>query len=107
MAWGDRQGAGESDPPPNGVTDNPDAFDDARQHRSAGDVRQHLSGQSRAAHAGLQDGDATGRATLSQGKEVHGLVRRADVAAQGLRLLADETAVGQIYAIGDPTLQRG
>ncbi|BBQ51861.1 SDR family oxidoreductase [Aeromonas jandaei] len=57
--------------------------------------------------AGLQDGDATGRATLSQDKEVHGLVRRADVAAQGLRLLADETAVGQIYAIGDPELQRG
>ncbi|MBA2076315.1 NAD(P)-dependent oxidoreductase [Aeromonas veronii] len=57
--------------------------------------------------AGLQDGDATGRAELSQGKEVHGLVRRADVAAQGLRLLADETAVEQIYAIGDPTLQRG
>ncbi|MGQ4691115.1 NAD(P)-dependent oxidoreductase [Aeromonas veronii] len=57
--------------------------------------------------AGLQDGDATGRAELSQNKEVHGLVRRADVAAQGLRLLADETAVGQIYAIGDPTLQRG
>ncbi|QXC39442.1 SDR family oxidoreductase [Aeromonas jandaei] len=57
--------------------------------------------------AGLQDGDATGRAELSQDKEVHGLVRRADVAAQGLRLLADETAVGQIYAIGDPTLQRG
>ncbi|MFM5682291.1 NAD(P)-dependent oxidoreductase [Aeromonas veronii] len=57
--------------------------------------------------AGLQDGDATGRATLSQDKEVHGLVCRADVAAQGLRLLADETAVGQIYAIGDPTLQRG
>ncbi|WP_429102921.1 SDR family oxidoreductase [Aeromonas veronii] len=57
--------------------------------------------------AGLQDGDATGRAELSQDKEVHGLVRRADVAAQGLRLLADETAVGQIYAIGDPELQRG
>lgn len=57
--------------------------------------------------AGLQDGDATGRAELSQDKEVHGLVRRADVATQGLRLLADETAVGQIYAIGDPTLQRG
>ena len=54
--------------------------------------------------AGLQDGDATGRAELSQGKEVHGLVRRADVAAQGLHLLADETSVGQIYAIGDPAL---
>ncbi|MGL6626084.1 NAD(P)-dependent oxidoreductase [Aeromonas jandaei] len=57
--------------------------------------------------AGLQDGDATGRAELSQDKEVHGLVRRADVATQGLRLLADETAVGQIYAISDPELQRG
>ncbi|BCS49088.1 hypothetical protein JUNP479_1782 [Aeromonas jandaei] len=57
--------------------------------------------------AGLLDGDASDRAELSQGKEVHGLVRRADVAAQGLRLLADETAVGQIYAIGDPELQRG
>ncbi|MCQ4056184.1 MULTISPECIES: SDR family oxidoreductase [Aeromonas] len=57
--------------------------------------------------AGLQDGDATGRAELSQDKEVHGLVRRADVAAQGLCLLADTAAVGQIYAIGDPTLQRG
>lgn len=57
--------------------------------------------------AGLQDGEATGRAEQSQGKEVHGLVRRADVAAQGLRLLADDTAVGQIYAIGDPELQRG
>ncbi len=57
--------------------------------------------------AGLQDGDATGRAELSQNKEVHGLVRRADVAAQGLRLLADETAVGRCTAIGDPTLQRG
>ena len=57
--------------------------------------------------AGLQDGDATGRAELSQDKEVHGLVRRADVAAQGLCLLADTAAVGEIYAIGDPELQRG
>lgn len=57
--------------------------------------------------AGLQDGEATGRAELSQGKEVHGLVRRADVAAHGLRLLADEATLGQIYAIGDPELQRG
>lgn len=56
--------------------------------------------------AGLQDGEATGRAELSQGKEVHGLVRRADVAAHGLRLLADEAALGQIYAIGDPELHR-
>ncbi|WP_139710351.1 SDR family oxidoreductase [Aeromonas allosaccharophila] len=56
--------------------------------------------------AGLLDGNATDRAELSQGKEVHGLVRRADVAAQGLRLLADAAAVGQIYAISDPTLAR-
>lgn len=52
--------------------------------------------------AGLQDGEATGRAELSRGKEV----RRADVAIHGLRLLADETALGQIYAIGDPELHR-
>ncbi|MEN9586080.1 MAG: SDR family oxidoreductase [Aeromonas popoffii] len=57
--------------------------------------------------AGLQDGEATGQAVLSQGSEVHGLVRRADVAAHGLQLLSDEQAVGQIYAIGDPTLSRG
>ena len=56
--------------------------------------------------AGLQDGEATGQAVLSQGKEVHGLVRRADVAAHGLRLLTDEAALGQIYAIGDPELHR-
>ena len=56
--------------------------------------------------AGLQDGEATGQAVLSQGKEVHGLVRRADVAAHGLRLLADEAALGQNYAIGDPELHR-
>lgn len=57
--------------------------------------------------AGLQDGEATGQAVLSQGEEVHGLVRRADVAACGLRLLSDKTAHSQIYAIGDPELQRG
>jgi hypothetical protein len=33
-------------------------------------------------------------------------VRRTDVAAHGLRLLADEAALGQIYAIGDPELSR-
>ena len=57
--------------------------------------------------AGLQDGEATGQAVLSHGKEVHGLVRRADVAACGLRLLSDKAAHSQIYAIGDPDLQRG
>jgi len=30
MAWGDRQGAGESDPAPSRTRDNPDAFDNAR-----------------------------------------------------------------------------
>lgn len=56
--------------------------------------------------AGLQDGETTGKAVLSQGKEMHGLVRRADVAACGLRLLTDEATAGQIYAIGDPSLSR-
>lgn len=57
--------------------------------------------------AGLQDGEATGQAVLSQGEEVHGLVRRQDVALQGLQLLTNEQAIGQVYAIGDPHLQRG
>ncbi|MGY3904787.1 SDR family oxidoreductase [Aeromonas lusitana] len=56
--------------------------------------------------AGLQDGEATGKALLSQGQEVHGLVRRQDVALQGLQLLTSEQALGQIYAIGEPGLQR-
>ncbi|MGY3945653.1 NAD(P)-dependent oxidoreductase [Aeromonas tecta] len=56
--------------------------------------------------AGLQDGEATNQAVLSQGKEVHGLVRRQDVALQGLQLLTSEQALGQIYAIGEPGLQR-
>jgi hypothetical protein len=38
---------------------------------------------------------------------MHGLVRRQDVAEQGLRLLVDGTAQGNIYAISDPNLQRG
>lgn len=57
--------------------------------------------------AGLQDGEATGKAVLSQGQEVHGLVRRQDVAIQGLQLLTNGQALGQIYAIGEPGLQRG
>lgn len=57
--------------------------------------------------AGLQDGNPTGQARLSQRQETHGLVRRHDVAIQGLSLLADSTAAGQIYAISDPGLQRG
>lgn len=56
--------------------------------------------------AGLQDGEATGKAVLSQGQEVHGLVRRQDVALRGLQLLTDQQALGQIYAIGEPDLQR-
>ncbi|MGY6040702.1 SDR family oxidoreductase [Aeromonas sp. AE23HZ002T15] len=56
--------------------------------------------------AGLQDGEATGKAVLSQRQEVHGLVRRQDVALRGLQLLTDQQALGQIYAIGEPGLQR-
>lgn len=56
--------------------------------------------------AGLQDGEATGKAVLSQGQEVHGLVRRQDVALQGLQLLTSQQSLGQIYAIGEPGLQR-
>lgn len=55
----------------------------------------------------LRPAEATGQAVLSQGEEVHGLVRRADVATCGLRLLGDKATHSQIYAIGDPELQRG
>ncbi|MGS3177758.1 SDR family oxidoreductase [Aeromonas sanarellii] len=57
--------------------------------------------------AGLQDGEATGQAELSQNKELHGLVRRQDVAIRGMQLLTDQEACGQIYAIADPSLSRG
>lgn len=56
--------------------------------------------------AGLQDGEPTGQAILSQGQERHGLVRRRDVAIRGLQLLTDQEACGQIYAIGDPGLNQ-
>ncbi|XKV32226.1 NAD(P)H-binding protein [Aeromonas caviae] len=56
--------------------------------------------------AGLQDGEPTGQAILSQGQERHGLVRRQDVAIRGLQLLTDQEACGQIYAIGDPGLSQ-
>ncbi|MBP0604697.1 SDR family oxidoreductase [Aeromonas sanarellii] len=57
--------------------------------------------------AGLQDGEATGQAELSQNKELHGLVRRQDVAIRGMQLLTDPQALGQIYAIADPSFSRG
>lgn len=53
---------------------------------------------------GLIDGEATGAALLSQGAEVHGLVRRADVARLGLQVLDDPSAMAGVFACHDPTL---
>lgn len=55
---------------------------------------------------GLTDGDATGNAVLSQNEEVHGLVRRADVAKRGLALLRDPSTIGSIHACHDPSLDK-
>lgn len=53
---------------------------------------------------GLTDGEATGRLILSQNEEVHGWVRREDVAHMGLSLLADPSTRGGVYACHDPSL---
>ena len=55
---------------------------------------------------GLTDGDATGKSVLSQNQEVHGLVRRADVAKRGLELLRDPSTIGGIHACHDPSLDK-
>lgn len=55
---------------------------------------------------GLTDGEATGNAVLSQNQEVHGLVRRADVAKRGLELLRDPSTIGSIHACHDPILDK-
>lgn len=54
---------------------------------------------------GLLNGAATGKAELSQGIEVHGLVMRADVAAQVARLAAQPALDGQIYSLVEPGLR--
>jgi len=51
---------------------------------------------------GLRNGPALGNGQLSQHQEVHGFVRRADVAATALSLLAKPDSIGQIYALIDP-----
>lgn len=55
---------------------------------------------------GLIDGEATGAALLTQSTEVHGLVRRADVARLGLQLVGDSSAKAGIFACHDPTLEK-
>jgi len=55
---------------------------------------------------GLTDGSPTGSAVLSQNQEVHGLVRRADVAKRGLVLLRDPSTIGSIHACHDPSLEK-
>ena len=53
---------------------------------------------------GLTDGDTTGSAMLSQNQEVHGLVRRVDVAKLGLALMRDPSTIGSVHACHDPSL---
>ncbi|MCW8329910.1 SDR family oxidoreductase [Photobacterium sp. SDRW27] len=51
---------------------------------------------------GLQDGAVSQSGELSQGKEVHGLISRSEVARLTLKLLADDTSIRQIYECVDP-----
>lgn len=52
---------------------------------------------------GLLNGEASGKAQLSQNQEVHGLVRRADVARAVVQLLAQPLS-NQIYNLIEPGL---
>ncbi|MGL5287391.1 MAG: SDR family oxidoreductase [Aeromonas sp.] len=57
--------------------------------------------------AGLQDGEATGSARLAPPEEeLHGVVRRADVATLAIELVAQRDTIGQILACVDDTLTR-
>lgn len=54
---------------------------------------------------GLLNGAPTGKAERSQGKEVHGLVMRADVAAHVAELAGQPLLNGQIYSLTEPGLK--
>lgn len=57
--------------------------------------------------AGLQDGEPTGHARLApQGEELHGLVRRSDVARLAHTLVQDPQHIGRIYGCVDDALIR-
>jgi len=53
---------------------------------------------------GLKDGEISQSGKLSQGKEVHGLITRSEVARLTLKLLTDESTIHQVYACVDPEL---
>ena len=53
---------------------------------------------------GLKNDPATGNAVLSQNKDTHGLINRADVALLTHQLLKDHNSIKQIYDCVDPTL---
>lgn len=52
---------------------------------------------------GLQNGDMSHQGQLSQGKEVHGLINRSEVARLTHQLLDDRSSIGEIYECVDPT----
>jgi len=54
---------------------------------------------------GLLNGAPTGKAERSQGKEVHGLVMRADVAAHVAELAGQPLLNNQIYSLIEPGLK--
>lgn len=54
---------------------------------------------------GLLHGEPTGKAQRSQADDVHGLVMRADVAAEVVKLASSPTLNNQIYSIVEPNLK--
>ncbi|NRD75657.1 SDR family NAD(P)-dependent oxidoreductase [Shewanella sp. VB17] len=53
---------------------------------------------------GLQDGPVTGKGSLSQYTETHGLIHRSEVARLAHQLLDDKDSIGNIYQCVDPSL---
>ena len=53
---------------------------------------------------GLKDGQATGKGSLSQHIETHGLIHRSEVARLAHKLLDDPDSIGNIYQCIDPSL---
>lgn len=54
---------------------------------------------------GLLHGEPTGKAQCYQADDIHGLVRRADVAAEVVKLASSPALNNQIYSIVEPNLK--
>ncbi|GHA32581.1 SDR family NAD(P)-dependent oxidoreductase [Photobacterium aphoticum] len=53
---------------------------------------------------GLKEGEISGNGELSQGREVHGLITRSEVARLVHELLNDDASIGQVYQCIDPSM---